>query len=86
MYGCFELLRQVGSERSLFGINRLFCPDNLFRMYNHWDNMDGSIERGYSGKSFFFSDNQMLLNERTRDYARLVSSVGRTVWLSIMSM
>lgn len=38
--------------------------------------MDGSIERGYSGRSFFFRDNKVIVNERTRDYCRLVSSVG----------
>ena len=38
--------------------------------------MDGSIERGYSGASFFFEKNEILVNERTRDYARLTASVG----------
>src|SRR5690606_35184459 len=39
-------------------------------------NIDGSIERGYSGRSFFFADRQVLVNERTRFYARMVASVG----------
>ena len=38
--------------------------------------MDGSIERGYSGASFFFQDNEVLVDDRTKDYCRLVSSVG----------
>ena len=46
------------------------------RMLNHWDNMDGSIERGYSGESFFFEKNEIIVNDRTRDYARLAASVG----------
>lgn len=44
---------------------------------NQWDNMNGSIERGYSGKSIFFNDNDF--NEdltRVKDYARFLSSVG----------
>jgi alpha-glucuronidase len=45
-------------------------------MLNHWDNMNGDIERGYSGKSFFFSDEKILVNERLIDYARLLASVG----------
>lgn len=46
------------------------------RMMNHWDNMDGSIERGYSGKSFFFEDDDILVNDRTITYARLMASIG----------
>ena len=45
-------------------------------MLDHWDNTDGSIERGYSGRSFFFKDGEILINERTHDYARLIASVG----------
>jgi alpha-glucuronidase len=51
-------------------------PKNNIRILNHWDNMDGSIERGYSGKSFFFEDDQIIINERTKDYARFMASVG----------
>ena len=52
------------------------APDNPLRMLNHWDNLDGSIERGYSGTSFFFEDDQVLVSQRTKDYARLTASVG----------
>ena len=45
-------------------------------MLNHWDNSDGSIERGYSGNSFFFNNGEIILDDRTRDYARLISSIG----------
>lgn len=76
LYGIFALLRLVAMEESLAGLDRTEVPDNPLRMYNHWDNMDGSIERGYSGQSFFFEKNELVVNERTRDYARLVSSVG----------
>lgn len=51
-------------------------PANPIRMLDHWDNMDGSIERGYSGNSFFFENNDVVINDRTRDYARLVASLG----------
>lgn len=76
LYGVFELLRQISMEKALAGMNVTCKPDNPLRMYNHWDNMDGSIERGYSGNSFFFVNNDIVINERTRDYARLVASVG----------
>ena len=51
-------------------------PKNPLRMLNHWDNSDGSIERGYSGNSFFFNNGEIILDDRTRDYARLISSIG----------
>ncbi len=76
LYGVFHVLRQVALEQSLSDCYFCVNPDNPLRMYNHWDNMDGSIERGYSGESFFFANNEVIVDERTEDYARLVASVG----------
>lgn len=76
LYGSFALIRCLQLEQRLEGINIQEIPSNPYRMLNHWDNMDGSIERGYSGNSFFFRDNKVLVNERTHAYARLAASVG----------
>ncbi len=76
LYGVFSLLKDIRSDKGLEMISGQSVPDNQHRMLNHWDNSDGSIERGYSGRSFFFKDGQVLVNERTVDYARLVASVG----------
>ena len=38
--------------------------------------MNGSIERGYSGQSFFYKDYKMLYSDRTEMYARLMASIG----------
>lgn len=76
LYGIFHILRQIGCEKSLAGICVKVHPDCPMRMMNHWDNMDGSIERGYSGHSFFFENNEVVVNERTRDYVRMAASVG----------
>jgi len=47
------------------------------RILNHWDNITGNVERGYSGKSLFFSDDNVSYNpERIHDYARLLASIG----------
>ena len=51
-------------------------PAAPLRMINHWDNMAGDIERGYSGNSFFYDDNNIIINDRTYMYARLMASVG----------
>ena len=76
LYGAFELIRREAADEPVTGVRRLVIPDNPLRMLNHWDNMDGSIERGYSGNSFFFENNEVTVNERTREYARLCASVG----------
>ncbi len=77
LYGVFDLLRRLGSGQSLQGLNISERPVNGLRMLNHWDNMDGSIERGYAGSSIFYEDNQFTKNlERITDYARLLASTG----------
>ena len=76
LYGVFYILRYIAMEKDLKGIKEYQRPDNPLRMLNHWDNMDGSIERGYSGQSFFFKNNEILVDERVIDYARMAASVG----------
>lgn len=76
LYGVFELIRYIKCKQELQGIHVTKRPSNPYRMLNHWDNMDGSIERGYSGNSFFFINNRIQTGARIKDYARLVSSVG----------
>ncbi|MCL2627216.1 MAG: alpha-glucuronidase [Oscillospiraceae bacterium] len=47
------------------------------RILNHWDNINGSVERGYSGRSLFFdNDNISYDPKRIRDYARFLASIG----------
>ena len=76
LYGMYRFLSLIKTGAFLNDTDVTEVPDNPIRMLDHWDNMDGSIERGYSGQSFFFEKNEVVVNERTRDYARLVSSIG----------
>ena len=79
LYGVFDILRNVacGSDvKSIYASGKKVRPSNPLRMLNHWDNMSGDIERGYSGNSFFFENDDIVINERTEDYARLIASVG----------
>jgi len=47
------------------------------RILNHWDNLQGHVERGYSGESLFFKNGNIDFDpERIRDYARFLSSIG----------
>ena len=46
-------------------------------MLNHWDNFDGSIERGYAGDSIFYDHNEFRGDyDLLTQYARLLCSVG----------
>ncbi len=76
LYGVFALLRHIQTEDSLQGLDLSKAPAMPMRMLDHWDNMDGSIERGYSGESFFFRGDEILVNDRSVTYARLAASVG----------
>lgn len=77
LYAVFHFLRLLGTEAELENLNVTQSPRNALRMINQWDNMDGSVERGYSGGSIFYLENRVLLeSSRIRDYARLLASVG----------
>jgi len=77
LYGVFDLLRLLRTQRGLKDIKKIENPYFKLRMINHWDNMDGSVERGYAGKSIFYKDNKFIDNtDRIRDYARLLCSIG----------
>ncbi len=74
LYGIFDAQRQLITTQTVKSVSEApVCP---LRMMNHWDNMDGSIERGYAGMSFFFDRGEILCDDRTRFYARLCASVG----------
>lgn len=80
LYGAFALLRRLQIEQvadfRTWSFHEHVKPANPLRMLNHWDNMDGTIERGYAGHSFFFEEEKIVINDRTKTYARLVSSTG----------
>ncbi|EME8238781.1 alpha-glucuronidase [Enterococcus faecium] len=76
LYGFFELYKHVIRTTEL-PENLRSIPDQSIRMLNHWDNFDGTIERGYAGESIFFSNNQFRKDHETlREYARLLASIG----------
>jgi alpha-glucuronidase len=77
LYGAFALLRRMALGQPIDALNEQENPYAPIRMLNHWDNLDGSIERGYAGPSIFFANNNVVADlSRVRDYARLMASVG----------
>lgn len=77
LYGTFALLRQLQTQQSLHRLDLRESPANPLRMLNHWDNLDGTVERGYAGASIFWESGELRGDAgRHRDYARTLASVG----------
>src|SRR5512138_2356071 len=77
LHGVFALLRRIALREPLDGLDDHQEPATPIRWTNEWDNLDGSIERGYAGASIFFDRNGVADDlTRVREYARLLASVG----------
>jgi alpha-glucuronidase len=77
LYGTFALLRILarGEEVTLAGLRER--PAMHIRWVDEWDNPDGSIERGYAGRSIFFEGGHVREDlAPVAEYARLLASVG----------
>src|SRR5699024_9281812 len=77
LYATFHLLRILQNKQPINSLDIKDAPKNQLRMINQWDNMDGSVERGYSGETIFF-DNNDFTNDLNivKDYARMLASTG----------
>lgn len=77
LYGVFHLLRLVQTGRPLTGLDLTERPRIERRLLNHWDNLDGSIERGYAGSSLWrWPELPDKVDVRLIDYARANASIG----------
>lgn len=77
LYGSFALLRELSLGRSPEHIALDEAPALQLRMLNHWDNPDGTVERGYAGRSIFdFWHLPQRVDQRMIDYARANASLG----------
>ena len=77
MYGAFHFLRLLQTAQSIAHLDLREAPHIKLRVLNHWDNLDGHVERGYAGDSIW--DWQKLpdyLDPRYTDYARANASIG----------
>jgi alpha-glucuronidase len=77
LYGVFSLLRSLSSGVDVSRINLREHPAMPIRWVDEWDNADGSIERGYAGRSIFFDGGKVRADlAPVGEYARLLASVG----------
>lgn len=75
LYGAMEFLMRLAQNQPC-PTSYASSPSAPIRWINQWDNLDGSIERGYAGPSIFFKDGAVLDDlTRVEQYARLMASV-----------
>ncbi len=77
LYGAFHLLSGMARGEDFAALAGSESPSAPIRWVNQWDNLNGTIERGYAGPSIFF-DQENVRSDLTRagEYARLLASVG----------
>jgi alpha-glucuronidase len=76
LYGAFHFLRLMQTGQSLQALDLAERPKIERRVLNHWDNLDGTIERGYAGRSLWWSARGNRVDPRIEDYARANASIG----------
>ncbi|HUB18603.1 MAG TPA: alpha-glucuronidase family glycosyl hydrolase [Acidobacteriaceae bacterium] len=77
LYGAFHVLSGVARGESFGSMQGSQSPAAPVRWVNQWDNLNGTIERGYAGRSIFFDDGHVRADlTRAGEYARLLASIG----------
>ena len=77
LYGAFHFLRLLQTGQPIDKLNVTENPRLGIRILNHWDNLDGSVERGYAGRSLWdWGSLPDKVDPRLIDYARANASVG----------
>ncbi len=77
LYGTYHLLRlqETGADCSALCVKEK--PVYSYRLLNHWDNLDGTVERGYAGRSLWnWEELPAISSSRYQEYARLNASIG----------
>ena len=77
LHGVFHFLRLMQTRASLDALNISSAPTLQYRVLDHWDNLDGTVERGYSGASLWdWHKLPDYLDPRYERYARACASIG----------
>jgi alpha-glucuronidase len=74
LYAAFRLLENIETGKPIEDAD---APESSVRWTDEWDNLNGSIERGYAGRSIFFENGHVRSDlSRASAYARLLASIG----------
>lgn len=79
LYGVYDMLRRQQTGQRIE--NQICNPSYEIRILDHWDNLDGTVERGYAGYSIFWrKENPFKVTDKDkalwREYARANASIG----------
>jgi alpha-glucuronidase len=77
LYGAYHLLRlqETGNDAGILNIAE--SPKYDFRILNHWDNLNRTVERGYAGHSIWrWNELPRQISPRYKEYARANASIG----------
>ncbi|KAI1159745.1 glycoside hydrolase superfamily, partial [Nemania serpens] len=75
LYGAFEYLSRL-AQGNFAKVAYATNPSAPIRWVNQWDNLEGTIERGYAGLSIFFQNGTTIADtRRVAEYARLLASI-----------
>jgi alpha-glucuronidase len=77
LYGAFAVLRTIALGHAPMSLDERQEPAAPIRWLNEWNNIDGSIERGYGGRSIFWEGGHIRDDlSRVNEYGRLLASLG----------
>jgi alpha-glucuronidase len=77
LYGAFGLLRKVALGEALTDLDDKQTPAVPIRWVNEWNNLNGTIERGYGGPSIFWENGRAREDlSRVSEYGRILASLG----------
>jgi alpha-glucuronidase len=77
LYGVFNFLKIIQTNKSLDNLKIIESPKIEYRLLNHWNNLDRTVERGYAGFSIWdWHKLPDYLDPRYKDYARANASIG----------
>jgi alpha-glucuronidase len=77
LYGAFALLRLLATGQDIKHLNVRSQAAFSIRWVDEWDNLDGSIERGYAGRSILFEGGNIREDlAPVSEYGRLLASIG----------
>jgi len=77
LYGVFNFLKLLQTNKNIMDLSISDKPKIKYRLLNHWDNLDRTVERGYAGFSLWdWHKLPDYLDPRYKDYARANASIG----------
>jgi alpha-glucuronidase len=77
LYGVFHFLRLLQTQQPIQALSIVSAPKIRYRVLDHWDNLNRTVERGYAGFSIWdWHKLPAYIDQRYKDYARANASVG----------